>query len=108
MKTQHIQNCEIKVPKSNAFVIETAEHLPKLHCNMPFVAKRGSGKSVKIVNMLRMLKKTGSMDRIFVVSPTFNSNKALLKQLDIEEEDVFADPDYENVVQEKIDAVDDE
>ena len=58
MKTQHIKNCEIKVPKSNAFNIETAPHLPKLHCNMLFVAKRGSGKSVKMVNMLRMSVKS--------------------------------------------------
>ena len=98
MKTEHIKNCNIIVPKSNAFAIETASHLPRLHCNMLFVAKRGSGKSVKMVNMLRMLKETGSMDRIFCLSPTFNSNKILLNQLKIEDEDVYSDPDDESVV----------
>ena len=106
MKTQHIKNCEVKVPLSNAFNIETAPHLPKLHCNMLFVAKRGSGKSVKMVNILRMLKETGSMSRIFCVSPTFNSNKILLKELGIEDEDIFSDPDDESIIQTIIDAVD--
>ncbi len=108
MKTEHIKNCEIKVPKSNAFAIETALHLPRLHCNMLFVAKRGSGKSVKMTNMIRMLQESGSMDRAFVISPTFNSNKALLKQLNIEDEDIYSDPDDESVIQQIIDAVDDE
>ena len=108
MKTQHIKNCEVKVPLSNAFNIETAPHLPKLHCNMLFVAKRGSGKSVKMVNMLRMLKETGSMDRIFCVSPTFNSNKILLNELGIEDEDIYSDPDDESIILKKIDAVDKE
>ena len=95
----------VYVPKSNAFNIETAPHLPKLHCNMLFVAKRGSGKSVKMVNMLRMLKETGSMDRIFCISPTFNSNKILLQLLCIEEEDIYSDPDDESIIHKIIDAV---
>jgi hypothetical protein len=31
--------------------------------------------------------------KIIVISPTFNSNKSLMKELDIKEEDIFTDPD---------------
>ena len=93
MKIQSEPKAKLKVMKNSAFTIETAPFLPKLHQNMLFIGKRGSGKSVAATNLLRMYKETNTMDRILVISPTFNSNKALMKELDIKEEDVFTDPD---------------
>ena len=99
MKTQKEIRATLQLLTNSAFKIETMDYLPKLHQNMLFVGKRGSGKSVASTNLLRMLKETGSMDRILVISPTFNSNKALMKKLNIHESDIFNDPDDPSLVQ---------
>ena len=106
MKTISEPKASLEVQSGSAFKIETADHLPKLHQNCLLVGKRGSGKSVGATNMLRMLKETGSMDRILVISPTFNSNKALMKKLDIKETDIFTDPDDPSIVQQIVKIVD--
>jgi len=85
----------IKLPKdSNAFAIETLDHLPKLHQLCIANGKRGSGKSIAITNLIRMYKEElGSELRCIIVSPTFGSNYKLLSELGINREDVFEEPD---------------
>ena len=90
---------KMKVINGSAFAIETAPHLPKLHQACVVVAKRGGGKTTAVSNLLRMYKETGAMDRILIVSPTFLSNKKLLEHLDIDENDVFDDPDAPGIVE---------
>jgi len=104
MKTVKVKGQEIVVPNSSAFSINTNPMLLKAHQNMIVLGKRGSGKSVAITNYLRFLQEDKKLDRIFVISPTFHSNKVLMDDLGIDENDVF-DPAtgsaaVENVVKE--------
>jgi ABC-type dipeptide/oligopeptide/nickel transport system ATPase component len=107
MKTIQIKDCKIIPPKGNAFSINTSKHMMKMHQCMLVCGKRGSGKSVAITSYLSMLKKEGKMDRIFVISPTFDSNKKLMKSLDIQDEDVYA-PDENYVIEDIIEKVNEE
>ncbi len=95
MKTEYEKKAVIKLPKnSNAFAIDTPDHLPKLHQLCIGVGKRGSGKSIAITNLIRMYKEElGSDLRCIIVSPTFGSNYKLLSELGINREDVFEEPD---------------
>jgi hypothetical protein len=95
MKTEFEKKAVIKLPKiSNAFAVETPDHLPKLHQLCIANGKRGSGKSIAITNLIRMYKEElGSDLRVIVVSPTFGSNYKLLSDLGIDRADVFEEPD---------------
>ena len=95
MKTVYEQKAVIILPKnSNAFAVETPEHLPQLHQLCIANGKRGSGKSAAIINLMRMYKDNfGSDLRIIIVSPTFRSNYKLLSELRINRDDIFEDPD---------------
>jgi len=95
MKTEYEKKAVIKLPKdSNAFSIDTPDHLPKLHQLCIANGKRGSGKSIAITNLIRMYKEElGSDLRCIIVSPTFGSNYKLLSELGINREDVFEEPD---------------
>ena len=109
MKTEYEKKAVIKLPKGTAaFAIETDDHLPKLHQLLVANGKRGSGKSLAITNLLRMYKEQFKDDlRIIVVSPTFGSNYAILKDLGIKKEDVFDDPD-DNIADKLVKICDDE
>ena len=95
MKTEYEKKAVIKLPKnSNAFAVETPDHLPKLHQLCIANGKRGSGKSIAITNLIRMYKEElGSDLRCIIVSPTFGSNYKLLSDLGIDRADVFEEPD---------------
>ena len=80
MRTQHVPGMEIKVPKGNAFAFETDDMMFKSHQSCLVIGKRGSGKSVIAVNIIERMK----YDRLFIVSPTIQSNKALLDRLRID------------------------
>jgi hypothetical protein len=99
IQTKSVPEAKIKVVTGTAFQTETAPHLPKLPMMCLANGKRGSGKSTAVTNLLRMYKETGTMDRVLIISPTFNSNKKLMAQLDIKEEDVFSDPDEPGLIQ---------
>jgi len=88
MRTQHVPGMEIKVPKGNAFAFETDDMMFKSHQSCLVVGCRGSGKSCLAVNIMERMK----YDRIFIVSPTIQSNKALLDMLKIDPDDIY-DPD---------------
>ena len=98
MKIVKVKDMNIDVPNGSAFNIKTGPNMLKAHQNSIFIGKRGSGKSVAVTNYLKMLKKEGSLHRIFVISPTFNSNKKLMKSLDIDSEDVYEPDDAANVI----------
>ena len=102
MKTTNVNGLDIKVPKGSAFNFETEPNLPKLHQLSLFVAKRGSGKSVAISNIVRMF----GFDRIFIVSPTIHSNKQMWQGLPVGLGDTFDDPDEAGIIQEIIDQID--
>ena len=93
MKEQVVKGLEMIVPEGKAFAVETPTHLPKLHMLSAFVGKRGSGKGVAMTTLLKRLKQSGCMDRILCISPTFKSNKRMLKDLEIDENDIYDDLD---------------
>jgi len=88
MRTHKVPNLEIKVPTGNAFAFETDPMMFKSHQSCLVIGKRGSGKSVIAVNIIERMK----YDRVFIVSPTIQSNKALLDRLNIDPDDIY-DPD---------------
>jgi len=68
---------------------ETPEHIPKLHTLMILNGRRNAGKTTAITNYLAILKREKLIDRILVVTPTYESNKKNWEALGIEREDVF-------------------
>ena len=78
MKIQKIKDMDIKVPDTSAFTIKTADGLPKLHSLMLSISKRGGGKTVSIINLIKKLQDTGACDRLFIISPTIKSNKGAI------------------------------
>lgn len=98
---------KIKVTSGTSFAYETPEHLPKLHQVCCLYSRRGTFKTTAITNLLRMYMEGNAMERIIWVSNTAGSNKKLLKQLNIDEEDVF-DPNEKGVVMKIRDIVEQE
>ena len=77
--------------------------------SVPFIAsgKRGGGKSVAVANLVKKCKDKGYYDKVYLITPTYKSNKSIWDIADIEEDDVY-EPDVtvlktitENVEQEK-------
>jgi hypothetical protein len=79
---------------TNPFCIETDEMQIKLHTLAIMVGARGRGKSFFVSNLMGWLK----FDRIFIISPTFESNQSQFKHLQIQPDDIF-DPDDKEVVE---------
>jgi hypothetical protein len=86
-----LKTCELG---THAFCIETQENQNKLHSLMICCGARGRGKSYFVSNLLKWL----NFDRIFIISPTYESNQSQFKHLNINPEDIF-DPDDPEVVQ---------
>lgn len=100
MKTEKLSKIKYKDLGTPAYNVDTPSEHIKLHTLMLCVAKKGSGKTFFITNLLRMLP----FDRIIVVSPTFHSNKKMMEQLNIDDNDVL-DPDDPGVIQKIYDIV---
>jgi hypothetical protein len=77
------------LPKKSAFTIDTADDFIKLHSVAVISGKRGAGKTLALVNLLRKARDRNYFDRIFVITPTYNSNKTLWDIAYINEEDAF-------------------
>jgi hypothetical protein len=89
MKTKKIFELKINPPKKSAFMIETPEHLPKLHMRLLASGKRGGGKTVAVSNLVRMYLEQGILDRVLLISPTYWSNKEIFADINIAEEDII-------------------
>ena len=85
MKSQKIKSIKFKDLGNPAFVIETPPEQIKLHTVLLAIGKRGSGKTFFISNLLDMLP----FDRILVVSSTFDSNRKMMENLNIRDEDIY-------------------
>ena len=81
------KNLKIVVPKGDAFAYETDYDLPKMHQQLICIGKRGSGKSVAVVNLIKKM----NYDIIILISPTAKSNATLLSMLDIDPENCYDD-----------------
>ena len=87
MKT--IKNMEIKPPAKQAFTIETDDDFIKLHTLSIFSSRRGGGKSVATANLIRMAKEKNYYDKVYLITPTYGSNKEIWNLAMIDEEDVY-------------------
>lgn len=106
MKIKNANIVKTKLPSKSAFQIETDPDFIKLHTLMVINGKRGGGKTVALCNFLRECKSKHYYDRIFVITPTYNSNKTIWDIADIPEEDTF-EPDV-NVIHNVVKLCEDE
>lgn len=67
---------------------ETSDGLFKLHTLAAFIGPRGSGKTNAVVLLARRYLDDGSINRIFIISPTYDSNR-IFEILEPNQEDVF-------------------
>ncbi len=67
---------------------DTAPSLFKLHTLAAFIGPRGSGKTNAVVLLARRYLDDGSINRIFIISPTYDSNR-IFDLLEPNPEDVF-------------------
>lgn len=107
-KAVNIGKYDIKVPKDSAWRIETPPDQVRMHCLILAVAKRGGGKSVALTSLMHSLKKDKSLDRLFLVTPTFESNKAIFEGLPLDEADIFKDPRDPTVIAQLTERVENE
>ena len=82
-----VSGMDIKPPKKGAFQIPVDENFPKMHCLCVFNGRRGSGKSVAVANLVKMGKERGYIDKCWLISPTYYSNKEIWDMADIKGED---------------------
>lgn len=80
---------EIKPPKKGAFEIETDDFFPKLHTLTIASGKRGGGKSVAVANYVSVCLKKGYFDKVWLISPTYASNKEIWDMVPIDESNVM-------------------
>jgi hypothetical protein len=77
MKTKTCPGLGIQPPKKGAFTIETEPDFFRMHMLALFSGKRGGGKSVAVANLIRLCKERGYLDRVILITPTFESNKEI-------------------------------
>jgi len=96
-------NYDIKIPKNDAFQIQTSNDFIKLHGIILAIAKRGTGKTTALSNLLRLMKEDNALDRLILVSPTYHNNKHYFKGLPLDEENDVLEPHIS--VPEQIEAI---
>lgn len=96
MEVKKINKFKTQLPKKGAFTIETDDDFMKLHTLTIASGKRGGGKSVAIANLVKEAKDRGYFDRVWLITPTYASNKSIWEICDIQEEDVI-EPDINSI-----------
>ena len=89
IKVTKIKDFDITPPKKKAFAIETPPDVPKQHSLSVFSARRGGGKSVACTAYVKKLMDHNCMQRVMIITPTWNSNKEIFAPLNIDPEDVL-------------------
>ena len=84
----------ITVPKGSAFTIKTDKDFIQLNAIILAIAKRGTGKTTAISNILRMMKDNNVLDRLILVSPTCPNNKHYSTELPLADEDMIEPESY--------------
>ena len=82
-------NARIKVRKIKQ--PHAPPELFKLHTLCGFIGMRGSGKTYAMVNLANKYLEEGSFTRVFIISPTYESNP-IFHVLHAEDEDVYSNP----------------
>eukprot|EP00965_Chrysotila_dentata_P077280 2551803-Pleurochrysis_carterae.AAC.1 len=89
MKTEKISCIETHLPKKRAFSIQTRTGDLPLHMLCVMSGRRGGGKSVAAVNLLRDYKEKGYHDCLLLITPTFSSDCEIWDIAGIQEEQVY-------------------
>lgn len=87
MRTKLLKQMKIALQKEPP-PIEVPDHLPPLPAMIAAFGTRGSGKTTATQSLLRNYKAEGLAHRVFLISPTYASNKFQFEGL-VDEEDVF-------------------
>jgi len=96
---------EIQKPGGKAFAYKTDPGLPKAHMITGVFGKRGAGKGVCTTHLIKNLK----FDRLFIISPTFESNYELMSQFDnIDPDDIYSDLDDKDIMKKITEKIHDE
>jgi hypothetical protein len=103
MKLKQINKFKTILPKKGAFTIDTDDDFMKLHTLCVASGKRGGGKSVAVANLVKEAKDKGYFDKVYLVTPTYESNKSIWEIADIQEEDIY-EPDINvlNVIKQNV------
>jgi len=107
-----IKNMDVKPPAKKAFTIDTDDDFIKLHTLTIASGKRGGGKSVAVANLVRMAKERDYYDKVYLITPTYGSNREIWNICGIDEEDVYEPTkgvlkDIRKLIQEEKDEWDD-
>lgn len=89
MKTKLLRGLDIQLVNKSGYNPPTPEHIPKLHSLMILNGRRNTGKTTALCNWLHILKNNKLIDRVFVTTPTYDSNRKNWEALGIPREDVF-------------------
>jgi hypothetical protein len=73
------------------YAVDTPEDGIPLHQLGLIVGRKGGGKGFVLFSLLRQLRSEGLADRIWVLSPTCQSNRALYQSAGVQEEDLADD-----------------
>lgn len=92
-----IKSKDFTLPSKSAFTIPTHDDFMKLHTLLCCISKRGGGKSVSIANLLRKARDRGYFDKIFLITPTYNSNKQIWDICYINPETDLIEPDEQSI-----------
>ena len=88
-----MKDYNIQLPKSNWKDIVTEDDWIRLHTITLAVARPNTGKTASLSTMLKIHHTQGALDRLIIVSPTFDNNAFYFKGLPIDEEDDVVEPD---------------
>jgi len=103
MKVKKINKFKTQLPSKTAFSIDTEPDFPKLHTLCIASGKRGGGKSVAIANLVKKCIDKGYYDKVYLITPTYKSNKSIWDIANIQEEDVYEPTiDVLNIIQENV------
>jgi hypothetical protein len=86
-------NYNIQLPKSNWKDIVTDDDWIRLRTITLAVARHNTGKTASLSTMLKIHHAQGALDRLIIVSPTFDNNAFYFKDLPIDEENDVVEPD---------------
>ena len=105
MRTKRI-NFPIIPPKYTSGKIHVPEHLPALHGIQIWVGRRNAGKTVAATNLIRKYMDTGAIERVILVTPTYQSNVHTFAPLKINGSEDVIEPSKDAVqrIKEKLDA----
>ena len=105
MRTKRI-NFPIIPPKYTSGKIHVPEHLPALHGIQIWVGRRNAGKTVAATNLIRKYMDAGAIERVILVTPTYQSNVHTFAPLKINGSEDVIEPTKDAVqrIKEKLEA----